>query len=101
MLSLFIQKAYAQFPPSGGGGSSFDSILKSITTEIVQPIVLLLGTAALIYFLWGVYDFIKNADNANGRETGIQHIMWGLFGLVLTISVTGFISVIKNSLGIK
>lgn len=90
-----ILKAYA-----ASGSSSFDSVLSKITTEIVEPINLLISTAALLYFLWGVYEFVKGADSSGSRDTGVQHMVWGLFGLVLTISVQAFISVIKNSFGL-
>ncbi|MFA5934628.1 MAG: hypothetical protein WC827_01955 [Candidatus Paceibacterota bacterium] len=101
MFSLFVQKVYAQGGNFGGSsGSNFDSILTNIATNIVEPINMFLAAAALMYFLWGVFNFIKGADNSGKREEGIQHIMWGLFGLVLTISVEGFISVIKNTLGV-
>jgi TRAP-type C4-dicarboxylate transport system permease small subunit len=79
-------------------GSSFDSLISSITTEIIDPLVLLLSTAAVIYFLWGVYDFVKDAGNSGKRETGIKHMMWGIFGLVLTVSVSAVISIIENTL---
>jgi len=80
-------------------GSSFDSLISSIATEIIEPVNMLLSAAALVYFLWGVIDFIKKADSPGGREDGVKHIMWGLFGLLLTISVNAFVSVIKNSFG--
>lgn len=101
MFSFLIQKVYAQSTGFGGSSSSsFDSILTTITSEIVEPINMLLSAGALIYFLWGVYDFVKGADSSGSRDTGIQHMIWGLFGLVLTISVQGFISVIKSTLGV-
>ncbi len=81
------------------GESSFDSLIASITTEIIEPVNMLLSAAALVYFLWGVIEFIKKADSPGGRESGINHIMWGLFGLLLTISVKAFVSVVKNSFG--
>ncbi len=85
---------------SDGGSGSFDSLISSVTTEIINPIILLLSTGALIYFLWGVYDFVKDAGNSGKRETGIRHIIWGIFGLALTVSVGAVISIIKNSFGI-
>lgn len=82
------------------GESSFDSLIASITTEIIEPLVLLLSTGAIIYFLWGVYDFIKGASSSGKREVGVNHMMWGIFGLVLTVSVNAVISIIKNSFGL-
>lgn len=80
--------------------STVDSLISSITTEIIEPVNMLLSAAALVFFLWGVVEFIKKADSSGGRENGVNHMMWGLFGLALTISVDAFIDVIKNSFGL-
>ncbi len=106
MLDLFFQKVYAALPaetPPGGtpqGGSTADSLLASIKAEILQPIIYLLVGLAVIYFLWGMFEFIQNADNSSKREDGYKHMIYGVIGLVIIFSVNGIIALITSTLGI-
>ena len=113
MLDLFFQKVYAAdlpypgevppggTPPSGStGGSTADSLLASIKSEILQPIIYLLVGLAVIYFLWGMFEFIQNADNSSKREDGYKHMIYGVIGLVIIFSVNGIIALITSTLGI-
>jgi hypothetical protein len=99
IIMPFLNFNLIEIAQASDGSSSFDSLISSITTEIINPIILLLSTAAVIYFLWGVYDFVREAGNSSKREIGIRHMMWGIFGLVLTVSVSAVVSIIKNSFG--
>jgi succinate dehydrogenase/fumarate reductase cytochrome b subunit len=67
---------------------------------IVNPLIILLFAAALVYFLYGVFQFIQNADNAEKRETGQQHMMWGLIGMLIMFGVFGLIHIIEGTLGL-
>lgn len=74
-----------------------DLILR-IDYAILNPLILLLFALALLYFIWGVFIFIKNSDSDEGRETGKRHIVWGIVGLAIMVSVWGIIGVIRNTL---
>ncbi len=110
MLDLFFKKVYAALPaetlpvvtpPSGSdGGSTADSLLASIKAEILQPIIYLLVGLAVIFFLWGMFEFIQNADNSSKREDGYKHMIYGVIGLVIIFSVNGIIALITSTLGI-
>jgi uncharacterized membrane protein len=101
MLGLLIQKAYAYTGETTTGGSSFDSLFQKITTNIVSPIIYLLMAAAIVYFIWGVFMFIKNADNSEKRKEGYQHMIWGIIGLFIMFSVRGIINVILSTMGLN
>lgn len=66
--------------------------------KLVYPIVF---TIALIYFFWGVAQFIlKEAGNDKAREDGKKKIMWGVVALFVMFSIYGIISAISNLTGI-
>jgi hypothetical protein len=54
---------------------------------------------AVVYFLWGVVGFIKNADNTEKREEGYKHMIWGIIGLFIMISANGIINIIRSTIG--
>ena len=82
----------------GSETSAFDTLLNKIVAQILSPIIYLLIALALIYFLWGVFIFIKNADSPEKRTEGYDNMMWGIIGLFIIISVNGIISLITSTL---
>jgi len=55
---------------------------------------------ALVLFLWGVFEYIKNADSPEDRQKGTQHIIWGLVGLFIMVSVWTILEIALNTFGI-
>lgn len=76
-------------------------LLARIIKFIVNPLIAVLFATALILFLWGVFQFIRQADSAEAREIGGRHIAWGLLGMAIMASAFGIIRVIMGTLGIS
>ena len=74
-------------------------LLGKIKTEILTPIATLLIAIAVLYFVWGVFEFIQGAGNDEARKKGKQHMIWGVFGLFIMISVVGILKLICSTLG--
>jgi uncharacterized membrane protein YuzA (DUF378 family) len=74
-------------------------IINNIIAFIVNPIIYLLIGLAVIYFLWGVLVFVRNADSSEGRTLGAKHVFWGVVGIAIMFSVFAFIHVIENTIG--
>ncbi|MBU6370858.1 MAG: hypothetical protein KGH93_02485 [Patescibacteria group bacterium] len=103
-MNFLILKAYAQgiTAPSGvNTNTTFDKLYNNVLDQIVTPIIYLLFALALIYFFWGVFQFIKNADNETERENGKWHMIWGVIGMFIMISAKGLINIILATLGLK
>lgn len=67
---------------------------------ITNPLIILMFAAALVFFLYGVFEFVMNADKADERELGKTHIMWGVVGMFVMFSVFALLRLIENTLGI-
>lgn len=67
---------------------------------IIQPLIVLLLAAGIAYFIWGVAMYIWNADNADERAKGTQHLIWGVLGIVIMVGVIGIIRIATNTFGI-
>jgi uncharacterized membrane protein len=112
MMDFLIQKVYAQAPYRGftdesvkspgftDESSSFHLLLKKILDNVVNPIILLLMALAVLYFLYGVFVFIKNADNPTEREVGYQSMIWGIIGVFIMISAVGLKNIIATTIGL-
>jgi hypothetical protein len=78
------------------------SILSKINEIIINPIIVLLFGVALLYFVYGVFEYIWKAksDPAKMKE-GRLHMGWGLFGMFVMVSVFGFFKLILNSVPVS
>jgi len=93
MNSFFISVAYAAGPDLSG-------LITNIKINIINPIIGVLFAFALVLFLWGVAKFLWNADNDTDREQGKNHMIWGLVGMFIMVSVMGIIDVTTSIIGI-
>ena len=75
-----------------------DAFLSKVTTLIITPAITLLALAALVLFLWGVVEYIRNADNDEARKKGQSHIIWGIIGLVIMFGTTAIIAFLNGLL---
>lgn len=78
---------------------TIDEIIAITTSNILQPFVSFLFALAAILFLWGVVEFLINRDNEEERDTGKRHMIWGLIGLTIMLSVNGIMWVLINFVG--
>ena len=76
-----------------------DFLLK-VDGQIVNPVIYFMMGLALVYFLWGVAEYIMKANEPEGRETGTRHIIWGIVGLLIMFGVFGIAHIILNSIGV-
>lgn len=76
-------------------------LLNKINEIILNPIITLLFAIAVLYFFWGLFQFI-NSEAADGKhEDGKRKIIFGLFGIFVMISAYGIIGFLLNSFGIN
>jgi TRAP-type C4-dicarboxylate transport system permease small subunit len=72
--------------------SALYSFLGKVITQIINPIIMLLATAAFVMFVWGVFQFILHAGSETERKEGKQAIVWGIVGLVVIFGAYGIIN---------
>jgi len=72
---------------------SISEFISTLTRVIVNPIIQLMFAAALAVFLWGVFEYVKDANAPDKRQQGLRHIIWGIVGLVIMVSVFGIINI--------
>lgn len=80
---------------------SFDQVIFDINRTIVNPLIQFAFIVAFVVFIWGVMQFIRNANNPDERKKGQDHMIWGIIGLVIMVSVFGIITLITRTFGIN
>ena len=72
------------------------NIIQKINANILQPLVSLLMAAAVAYFLFGVMKFVRNQDSEEGQLEGKRHMVWGVVGIAIMVSVYGILNFINS-----
>lgn len=86
---------------TAAAATSTDVILHNIYNFVVEPVLFFMVTVAAVVFVWGIIEFIAGAGNEEKRRLGQKHILWGLIGLLIMLSVFGIASVIANTLDVE
>jgi uncharacterized membrane protein len=81
--------------------TSVEELFEKATQNIVNPIITLFLIGALVLFVFGIFEFIKGADNDEARNKGKQHMIWGIVGLFIMVSVFAIIRVLLDTFGIN
>ena len=80
---------------------SLSTVLTPIINNIVAPALLFLFGAAFIYFAWGVFMLIKDADSPEGRTTGWKHILFSAIGMFIMLGAYGIIRLIAGTINVQ
>jgi hypothetical protein len=79
---------------------NIDQLIASINKYIVNPFIGLLFVLATVWFLVGLARYFL-AGNPEDRATGQRHMVWGLVGMFVMISVFGIMKIVVNTFGIN
>lgn len=80
-------------------GKTASTLFESIKINIVDPIITLLALAAFVVFIWGLVNFVRGADDAEVRDTGKRHMIWGIVGLVIIFGAGAIVQFIIKTVG--
>ena len=94
ILTPFIASAAVFTPPATNVGS-----LATWLSQIFNVATTLILSAAVVFFLFGVFQFVMSAGDEDARKEGRSHIIYGLIGIAVMVSVWGLVNFFTNSLG--
>lgn len=72
-------------------------ILAKITEVIIQPAILLVFSLGFLLFVWGLVVFAANPTDTTKRQQGTKHMLWGIVGMFIMVSVQGIIFLIDDT----
>jgi len=83
--------------PTVSFAATFRGFATSIVKLISSAVIPLLFSGALAYFLWGVAEFIRSAENSDARQKGKKRILWGLIALFAMVGYLGLTAVLTRT----
>jgi hypothetical protein len=76
-----------------------EQVLENVVTEIFSPLYQLAVALAILYFLYGVFKFIIDLNDPEKKNNGKGHLLWGLVGLLIILSVGGILRFFNDMFG--
>ncbi len=81
--------------------ASVDSFISNVNKLIVNPLIILLFALAIVYFLYGIFQFISNQENEEVKTKGKSHMIWGIIGIVIMMGVFTILNIIMDTFNIN
>lgn len=80
---------------SSGAGNL--SLLFSLLGAILNAATKLILAAAVVFFLWGVFQFVKGAGNEEAQKVGKVHIIYGIIGIAVMVAMWGLVNFLTST----
>ena len=102
LLDLFLTNTvYAQTTtPTITTTSTIVVFVGKVDRLLINPLIIFMFSAAFLYFIYGALEFFINSASAGEKGTGKQHMLWGVVGMFLMISVFGIMKLIESTFGL-
>jgi len=71
------------------------------TCVISRSIIPLIFALAIAMFVWGVVQYVINAQAEAKRQKGRDFMIWGIIALAVMVSVWGLVGILRNTFGIQ
>lgn len=81
--------------------TTFDGFIGNVDRMIINPLINLLFALAIVYFLYGVFEFLSNQENEEKKTTGKNHMIWGIVGITIMLGVWTILGIIIKTLNIQ
>ncbi len=86
----------ALFAPALAFAQDLTGVLSTLNVLVgaATPIVVAL---ALVYFFWGLGNFILNSGNEEKRKSAIEIMIYGIIALFVMVSIWGIVNVLQST----
>ncbi len=74
--------------------------LNIINRLIINPLILLMFSVAVLVFFFGIFQMIANNESDESREKGKQNMIYGILGIFIMVSVYGIIRFLLATFGL-
>lgn len=75
------------------------ALLDKLITYVVNPAILLVFAAGFMVFMYGLLEFMWNLNSGEASREGKQHLVYGLLGMLIMVSVYGILKIIDDTFG--
>jgi len=75
-------------------------LLGKFKSVIIEPATYLLFSIGFFLFIWGLVEFLWSLNESSDRRQGVNHMIWGIAGMFIMVSVWGIIGLLNSTFGL-
>lgn len=72
-----------------------------INEVILFPLITFMIALALLVFLYGAFEYVKDANNEEGRQKGARHLLYGTIGMLVMLSAMALLRIAAGTFGLQ
>ena len=72
--------------------------INNLYVVIFNPLIMVFFFIAFIYFAFGIIKMLANPGDEQKRSEGKSHILWGIIGMTIMLTVYGIIALIGGTI---
>lgn len=72
----------------------------TIVNQLVGAATPIVVALALLYFFWGLGQFIFNSSDEGKRKDGISIMIYGIIALFIMVSIWGIVNVLQTTFNV-
>jgi hypothetical protein len=80
---------------------SASGLLQRFVDLLIIPSIKVVVAAGFFLFVWGFVSYFYNLAQGESTQEGKSHMVWGILGLLIMVSVGGILGLIINTFGIN
>lgn len=94
--SIITAVAVAAFAPVAVHAVTLGTTIGTIN-EIINSIIPIILALAVLYFFWGVAQYILNSEDGEKRGKAISTMIMGIIAIFVMVSVWGIIAILQET----
>jgi len=67
---------------------------------LITPAILVIFAAGFFLFVYGLVEFLVKLNEGGDNSEGKSHMIWGIVGMLIMVSVYGILSIVTATFGI-
>lgn len=80
--------------------SGISDVMSRFWNYLIYPAILVVFAAGFFLFVYGLVEFLWKLNEGGDNKEGKQHMIWGIVGMFIMVSVYGILSLVTNTFGI-
>jgi|SRR6185436_12665551 len=74
--------------------------MNRIVDYIIDPALLIIFALGFLLFVYGLVEFLWKINGEGDTNEGKKHMVWGIVGMLIMVSVYGILDLIDNTFGL-
>lgn len=76
------------------------ALVQKFTTHVIDPLMLILFACGFFLFMFGMVEFMYKLSKGAESKEGKEHMLWGVIGMLIMVSVGGIIGFLASTFGL-